>query len=487
MIKTKKTKTPDNAVKNTNTDLSRFYQMGAVAVYILVALPFCAKFTMSYFSQWYLQMFLIVLFVGCALAGYGLQMLGAKLFHLERKAKVFTYEDTTKRYRPEQAILVHLGAIPIFFLTLHLGWTLLFYFGRYYDEYSIVPYSVALFCFVMTELGGYLWFIPYNTLISMRRIGTIGILLFINFIVTGGHQNALFGNLNLLALCLTISLFVLLLNQAFITRPYGGKIARGINDESKVYSARIVGIALGCVGAASVLTMSLIAAVVSLFYAIVKFCAAGMAVVDNADDREIQQIYEQDLAGEVLKLPKGQADYWATVFVILAVLSILVIVVLFTPSLREKVRNLWAYIKEIFYFLFTPHSELRKTRTRREYLNFVDVVEQTNTASKTAIRPADNIKTYTDFKRQLDALPTNDDKIRYAYAVAAAQLRHQRCGVGLSDTPREIARKVRSHGLVDDIERLTADFERIQYENEPLVHSGEVTLERLCALIRGYL
>ena len=487
MFKARKTKTPDNAVRNTNTDLSRFYQMGAVAVYIMVALPFCANFTMPYFSQWYLKLFMIVLFVGCALAGYGLQMLGARLFHLQRKEMVFTYEDTTRRYRPEQAIVVHLGAVPIFFLSLRLGWTLLFYFGRSYDEYSIVPYTLALFCLVMTELGGYLWFIPYNTLISMRRIGTIGILLFINFLVTGGYQNALFGNLNLLALCLTISLFVLLLNQAFITRPYGGKIARGINDESKIYSARIVGIALGCVGAGSVLMMSFIAAAVSLFYDIMKFCLAGMASANLADEAEIKEIYEYDMAGEVLNLPRGQADYWTTVFVILAVLSIAVIIILFTPSLREKLRALWAYIKEIFYFLFQPHSEWRKVRTRREYLNFVDVVEQTNTVSKTAIRPADNIKTYTDFRRQLDALPSNDDKIRYAYAVAAVQLRHQRCGVGLSDTPREIARKVTAHGLVDDMERLTADFERIQYENVPLEHSGEVTLERLCALVRGYL
>ena len=84
-------------------------------------------------------------------------------------------------------------------------------------------------------------------------------------------------------------------------------------------------------------------------------------------------------------------------------------------------------------------------------------------------------------------MDNNDDKIRYAYAVAAAQLRHQRCGVGLSDTPREIARKVANRGLIDDIDRLTSDFERIQYENAPLDHSGTVTLDRLCALIRTYL
>lgn len=486
MFKAKKAKTPDNAVRNTNTDLSRFYQMGAVAVYILVALPFCANFTMPFFGQWYLKLLLLVLFVGCALAGYGLQLLGARLFRMERKEQVYTYEDTTRRYRPEQAIIVHLGATPIFFLTLRLGWFLLYHFGHY-DEYSIVPYTLALFSFLMTELGGYLWFIPYNTLISMRRIGTVGILLLINCLMTFSSPTSLFGILNLTALCMTIALFVLLLNQSFITRPYGGKIARGINDESKIYSARIVGIALGGVAAASVLMASFIAAVVKLFYAIIKFCMAGTAAVNNADDREIKEIYMEDLAGQALKLPRGQADYWTTAFVIMSVLSILIIVILFTPSLRERALQIWAYIKEVLAFLFAPHSEWRRVRTRREYLNFVDVVEQTNSADKTAVRPAGHIKTYTDFKRQLDALPSNDDKIRYAYAVAAAQLRHQRCGIGLSDTPREIARKVMAHGLIDDIDRLTADFERIQYENTPLEHSGEVTLERLCALIRSYL
>ena len=229
MFKTKKANASDNAVRNTNTDLSRLYQTGAVAVYILIALPFCAKFTMAFFAEWYLKLLLLVLFVGCALAGYGLQMLGARLFHLNRKEQVFTYEDTTKRYRPEQAIVVHLGAVPIFFLTMWLGWTLLFHFGHY-DEYSIVPYTIALCCFVMTELGGYLWFIPYISLISMRRIGTVGVVLLINCIMTFSSPTSLFGVLNLTALCLTVALFVLLLNQCFITRPYGGKIARGIND-----------------------------------------------------------------------------------------------------------------------------------------------------------------------------------------------------------------------------------------------------------------
>ena len=490
MLFKRKKKTPaqeQRTVKNVNTDFSRLYQTGAVTVYILVALPFCAKFTMPYFGQWYLKLLLIVLFVGCALAGYGLQLLAARLFHLERKQMVYTYEDTTRRYRAEQAILVHIGTVLVFLGTMRLGWTLLYYYGSYYDEYSIVPYSIALFCAVMVELGGYLWFIPYNTLISMRRIGTIGVILFINFIVTFSDPTSLFGVLNLTALCITVALFVLLLNQSFITRPYGGKIARGINDEAKVYSARVVGIALGCVAACTTVTMSLIVALVSLWYGIVKFFAAGLAVSENADDAVVREIYEQDLAGEVLRLPRGQADYWIAVFAILAVLSFVALCILFFPGLKEKFLAFIAYLREAFVFLFRPHSQWRKKQTRQEYLNFVDTVEQMGGTAGRQNRPADTVKTYTDFKRRLDTLDSTDDKIRYAYAVAAAQLRHQRCGVGLSDTPREIARKVRDRGLIDDIDRLTADFERIQYENGQLEHSGAVTLERLCAVVRSYL
>ena len=476
------------AVKNTNTDYSKLYQIGAVACYFLVALPFCALFTMPFFSQWYIRVFLILFFIGCGLAGYGLQILGARLFHLERKQQVFTYEDTTRRYRFEYAMLVHIGTVILFFLTMRMAWELLFAFGSYYDEFSIVPYTIALFGAVMVELGGYLWFIPYNTLISMRRIGTIGVLLFINFLISFSQNlRSMFDVLNLTSLCLTIALFVLLLNQAFITRPYGGKIARGINDEAKLYSVRIVALALTGVAIGSLVTMSLITSVVKLFYGILKFFAAGDAAQNYADEREVQEILNRDIAGEVLKLPKGQADYWVVVLAILALLSVVVILILFVPGWKEKILEFWAYLKEVFYFLFRPRSEWKKSRARQEYLNFVDTVEQTNVPQSGVRRPAEQIKTYTDFKRQLDAITDNDGKIRYAYAVAAAQLRHQRCGVGLSDTPREIARKVAAHGLVDDIDRLTADFERIQYENAPLEHSGTVTLDRLCALIRTYL
>ena len=481
---------PERNSLESNTDYSGLYQAGAVACYLLLVLPFCALLTLSYYPSTPIQLLLIAVYLAFGVAGYLLQMLGAHIFRLERKPQVFSYEDTTRRYRFSQAIVVHLGAVLAVLLMLRVSRTLRFHLGIWDDGYSLVPPMTALSAFVMTELGGYLWFFPYSTLISMRRIGTFGFPLLINSLCSFFYgQGSVFSFFNVAVLLLLFALFMLLLNQAFITRPYGGKIARGINDAAKGYSARIVGGAAALIVAASVVSMAFIITVVSIWYAIVKAITARWVAQTTYDERAVQEVLQQDLAGEALRLPRGQADYWVVVFVVLTVIAIVFLVILWTPTLRERVKELIAMLREFLAFLFLSPSQRRllRQKTTREYLNFVDEVETTRAASQGSVLHADAFRTYAEFRRQLDVCSTMDEKIRFAYAVAAVQLRHQRCGVGKSDTPREIARKVKNHNLVEDIDRLTADFECLQYENGVLQHSGQVTLDRLCALIHAYI
>lgn len=476
---------PSRSLRGTNTDFSRLYKAGAVLCYLFAVLPFCEMFTIPTIRSVFGQAVVMLLYLAFGLFGYAAQMLGGRLLHIGRKPEVYSYEDRTKRYRIEYAAVCHVGAVLVYLMMLFLSRHLFSGWFEYDTQDSVFPYILAVFSFVMTELGGYLWFIPYNTLISMRRIGFIGFVLLCIFILHRmlGLQgiSPVDTAVHALSLVCVIILFVLLLNQAFITRPYGGKIARGINDAAKVYSARIVGIALGFVGVASVFTMSVIVAVVNIWYAILKFFLAQMKSRSAGGDMDaVKEVMDQDPAGEVLEMTYRQMDSWELVFGILAVISILCMI----PAVRTSLITLWKRLKEILSFFLHPDRTHRQMQQKRENLNFVDVEEKTRKATHAAARRAETCQSYAAFTRRLDGFQTLDEKIRFAYAVAAVQLRHKNCGVRASDTPREIAGKVKRHGLIEDIDSLTADFERLQYENKTLGHAGEETLARLCAIIR---
>ena len=141
---------PERNSLESNTDYSGLYQAGAVACYLLLVLPFCALLTLSYYPSTPIQLLLIAVYLAFGVAGYLLQMLGAHIFRLERKPQVFSYEDTTRRYRFSQAIVVHLGAVLAVLLMLRISRTLRFHLGIWDDGYSLVPPMTALSAFVMT-------------------------------------------------------------------------------------------------------------------------------------------------------------------------------------------------------------------------------------------------------------------------------------------------------------------------------------------------
>lgn len=478
--------------KNTNTDFSPYYQAGAVACYLLVALPFCGMITIPSIDVPLVQAALMLWFLAAGVLGYAIQRFGAKILHIERKPMVFSYEDRTKRYRLHEALFCHVAAVLIAMLASRAAWAILYRYAAYYGEYSVYPYAIALCTFFMVEFGGYLWFIPYNTLISMPRLGAVGFTLLCTFLLEKllGFRTtyAVLTATNYLSLIPVISLFVLILNQAFITRPYGGKIARGINDAAKTYSARIVALALSCVALGTVVTMSVLVAVVKGWYAVLKFLLAQLVSrKTGGDEDEIKAVLEQDMAGELLELRQGQADYWVVVFVILTVIVIAFLLVLWIPSLREKAKELLLWLKEVFLFLFRSPSELRQKKQRRESLNFVDTEEKTrHPVSRIQLR-TDDLRSYAEFERRLDTLENIGDKIRYAYAVTAVLLQDQRCDVKKSDTPREIAGKVKKRELIPDIDPLTGTFEHLHYENAPPPPDSEQTLARLCVIVQNYL
>lgn len=464
-----------------NTNYEPVYKCGATLCYLFVALPFCAVVTLPTVSMPSLQILalLYLILIGCA--GYGLQILGAKVLHVQRKPSVYSYEDTTRRYRLREALICHLFVIPVFILTGMLAMQVLrLYTNSFSAGSSSFPTLLALCAAFMLEFGAYLWFIPYNTLISTRRIGTVSIALLIQWIILAvivgkWNQMPVLNSAYILSLVIVITLYLFLLNQAFITRPFGGKIARGINDAAKGYSIRIVGMTLGCAAMCAVFAMSCLVVIVKAFYAYVRFFFAMFIKNTSGDEEKMEQVLSQThLAEDYMRMQPKQAEYWVAVFAILAVLAVVLLVALSVPVVREKVLALWKTILEFFQFLLHPDKTVKPSQTT-EFLNFTDTEEKTRRLRQKNHLYAENVKSYADFQRKLDTLPSKNEKICFAYAVAAALLWHYNCGIRASDTPRELTVKVKKRDMIEDMDQLTAIYETLRYADAANVSTVSTT------------
>ncbi len=483
-----------------NTDLSKLYQCGACICYVLLALPFVSMPIIPLLrgAPWAMQLLPLLGLTACTALGYGIQTLNGRFWNIQRSPVELSYEDIRRRYRPMQAIPCHIISLMIGLFSIRFGLHLLDLYAASYDAYSLYPLQLAMSAVFMTEFGGYLWFFPYQSLISMRRVGGMLLCLLINFVLTNlynrGYQQmyGIYHGLNLLAEIAVIALVLILLNQTFLSRIYKGNVARGINDAAKKYSLRVVMIALSCIVLLPWIVYYVLFGIGKLIMYLLE-----SAVVQSTTAEADRPAVQEELRGELvdfLKMRDGESGQGSLLFLLLGVLSLALLLVLIVPDLREKVRNLWRCIKAFLVdLLHTPMSVRRKRRQQvveqQMLLSFTDTVESTRRRKKDTFSSIDHTETYRDFERRLKALTDPNEKIQYAYAVVAGQMQHQACHVVKSDTPREISEKVRKYDLIEDIAALTTIFEQLRYADSPALPQTEQdqTLERLCLLVKTYL
>ena len=487
--------TAERADAGGSTDYTRLYKAGAVLCYmgILVQLPYSLTSSMSEYPAGRILFFLLY-FAGIPL-GYAVQALSGKIFGLEQTALGdYSYEDSRRYYSFPKAFLCHFASAGVLIAVISLLGKYWYLYRSYYDYNSVIPLFVGLGTAAMTEVGGWLWFFPYNSLVSMSKIGVFGVILLILLILFFGRSAFGFGsvldNVCLIFICLSIALFLLILNQSFITRSFGVGKLFGVNDNAKRYSVRIVGIYLAFVfGAPFLLTV-----VLRLLLFILKILGrASIAMMIGAMPSE----KKNDPGSAVITDGGGNAQQlqtqpplpgWYLILIVLALVLAGVVLYLLFPAFRKKAKHgiekLRAFIRSLLSLRFNFRS---RRRGKTENINYVDTEARTRKRNSAFFGRQDNTPDYRDFERRLDALPTLSRKLRYAYAVAARLLIHQNCQINPSDTPRELSKKVQKRSLIPDIGDLTEVFEQVSYREKEMEGSdAQNTLERLKVLVRQY-
>ncbi|MCQ2430994.1 MAG: hypothetical protein MJ175_00160 [Clostridia bacterium] len=439
-----------------NTDLSALYKAGAVLCYTFFICHYPCYISLTAFQASPHHLSILLFFILCTLCGYALQWLTGRIFRIRRQKTDAGYEDSVKhRYKPLQAIPVHIAAVFVYQFAHSLGFSLLKQYAEIYTRDSAEPVLLGLCAAAMIEAGAFFWFMPYEVLISQRSIKIAAFLIFAQIFINffGGALNVgPFPVTEVIALFFAVLLFLLILNQENLTREYENRVSY-VNDASKLYSTGVIVLAVSLIMCV-VTTINEIVRVVFLLlefvlgYALINFDGEGYQVEDCVGGE----------SGQISQIMKSDAHTGNWVILVLAILFLGIFLYMISPSLREKFREFWKMLlDELAGFFGHKYEKAEKETTESPF----DDQYENLIRKKDAGSPLPSLKAY---QKHCQTLP--DDRARYEYAYAVyAQYMEQHCEtVESSDTPRQRAGKVKGDTRFSPrTEPVTASFELIRY------------------------
>ena len=148
----------------------------------------------------------------------------------------------------------------------------------------------------------------------------------------------------------------------------------------------------------------------------------------------------------------------------------------------REVISVYLIGREIFKNSFDPNEvdELNNYQDEKKRIQ--------NAAIRDYDAMADATEDYKTFIRELGRLRDYDSQLCYAYSVLLKMYKKMNIALKQSDTPRQVEKKVERAVEKADIDRITADFEKVRYA-EAHVSDSEAAeiLGNICAEVKRYL
>ena len=447
-----------------NHDFSALYKGFAVICYLFLTVHFACIMALGLHTASAIHPWMFCYYFGCALTGYGIQHLTGLIFRIARPKAENNYEDIKRRYKPVQAIPCHILAVIWFGIAYDIGMAIYREYAIYFVRDSIYPMIFAIGGFILMEYGAYLWFFPYNVLVSMRSIAIVGVMMLIQTVVLVYVRGLPLGFYNLSLVVtefLAILIYMVLLNQCFLTRQYDNRVSY-VNDAAKLYSTGVV------IGAASaiILMAQVVRVILIVLLKILEQILCRMFVEGETGTTPIS--YGGGYGG-MQKLFNGEdaSSNGLIAMLLLGLLFVTLFIIIASPAIRERLLLLWERLLSDLAEFFKLKKKYRKTEPIEE--RFVDIVE--NLTRRT--QKNDGLPSLASFERQLSRIASPEEKYAYAYSVYAKYMEQSHGRVLVSDTPRERSEKVRSDDRYPDAGQYAEVFEEVRYAD------GNVTGEDL--------
>lgn len=444
-----------------NHDFTSLYKGFAVICYLFLTVHFACIMVLGLHTASPIHPWIFCYYFGCAMAGYGIQHLTGLIFRIVRPKAENNYEDIKRRYKPVQAIPCHILAVIWFGIANDLGFEILREHAIIFSHNSIYPLIFAIGGFILMEYGAYLWFFPYNVLVSMRSIAIVSVMMLIQTVVLVYVRGLPLGFYNtslVVTEFLAILIYMVLLNQCFLTRQYDNRVSY-VNDAAKLYSAGVV------VGAAAVII--LMAQVVRVIVTgILKLLELALAKSILAFNRPHESEIEEISGGGTAGMVPGNGVLFGggnglIPALLLGLLFVTLFIIMISPSIRERILR---FLEQLFRDLAELFGWNKKYRRKKDATEerFTDTIE--NLTRRTEKHHA--LPSLAAFERQLSRISTSEEKYAYAYSVYAKYMEHSHGRVLVSDTPRERTDKVHGDDRYPDAEPYAALFEHLRYADE---------------------
>ena len=410
----------------------------------------------------------------------------------------FKRELESRAYEPEHKYFKQNRAFPVWVATLLMSGFVSKLTDMYlieqakkptvvYDPESAVPFLAASAFVAVVAMGSFVWFFPYNRVMTDKGliIGAIS-----NMIIFVLHSMVRSPGTVTVGICLIGYAFCALIsaNQYAIGRTYRGTIVSFMTPQTRKYNLLL---SFGLVGVFGIL----------LFFAYliingIRVCALFLlATLMSAANGGAESVEEDTISTTLSDMLWGKqgavhsANYWLFLaFVVFFVIFVIIVLVRRRSEFVRFVNWLKAWIVSLFEIFWLP---IRDNLEHEDYYftNYVDeeVKLQKHEISSRRGDSSNERMTWLEFNLILRTKRTEEEKYRYAYSVFVDRLRKMPMFIRKSDTPRKIRERLIAGGKIaskQEIDAITEAFEQIEYADRPATPETERALDKLCEKIK---
>ncbi len=370
---------------------------------------------------------------------------------------------------------------------------------EYYHE--IYSYVAAALFFIPAVSGCVVWFYPIERLASIYTLIAGGAIFYLETAFAAITANDMRSGAVGVQLALSFAVFnicvLIIFNQSTLQKKFRGSVVSVITPAARLYNLYLVLILILCLAATCVVMYVLLSGVCiilrMILYLILYKIFYGKDEIGRGYNNytyinpdEASAKFQRDTLG-------AGNQYLLAMFFTLLLISAFLFIAAKSGFLKKTIAAIKSWLRDIldtfnigidiFKHSFDPDAiedEICNYKDEKKRLHKAEVRDYDELANRT--------ESYKSFLQRLGRLKSFDEQLCYAYSVLLKQYRKMNISLKQSDTPREVEAKVSRVVLTDEIEQITADFEKIHYaEEEVSVTESTQMLNNICALIKRYM
>ena len=395
------------------------------------------------------------------LVGYFVQYICSLLFGFKRAAASKAYESDVKHFKLHQAIIPSAVVIGIVILYSSKISGILGTVGID-DAVKNALMMIAPLGAVAGIGGAVIWFYPTERVVSEKTTIIGACIIFISYVffgTLGVYVRSLVWILILYVFCAAVTL-----SYTNMTRNYMGTVVSFINKKSRRYSftssAVFISICLACFMVTATITVGIVIMFKSLLFFILNSGTEGERV--DVNEVPTTERYNVFVYGDT-KATSSLAFYFFILFLIAMFCGLIYFIFRKNREFRAflgKVKKLFADFFAMLKNLFGGNIDFGY---KVESVNYVDTEKKIQPKIISSKKKYRLPKTYKSFCDKLNQIEDDAEKILYSYVTLVELSRKGYNKLKKSDTPREMASKLRHDPKYRGIEKITEAFEIIEY------------------------